>query len=73
MEYMEIRCPFTVSYQSKQDGEHKHKVCGKICVKVSAGSAGEAYCTRCNKTFDFEVSAYNGMVVNRVVAKQKVE
>lgn len=69
MQFIEIRCPFQVSYTSKATGQHKHKVCGKICVKVTAGSAGEAYCQRCNKTFEFEISPATETIKTKVIAR----
>ena len=68
MDYIEIRCPFLVEYISNATGQKKSKTCGKICVKVSAGSSGETYCTRCKKTFDFEISN-NERVQTKVIAK----
>ncbi len=67
-DYFEIRCPFLVEYTSTSTGQRKSKTCGKICVKVSAGSAGETYCTRCKRTFDFEISTTQD-VQTKIVAK----
>ncbi len=67
-DYIEIRCPFQIAYISNATGQQKTKTCGKICVKVSAGSAGETYCSRCKKTFDFEIST-NETISTRVIAK----
>jgi len=46
-----IRCPF------KKRGKHDNKIyiCNRVCVKVTAGSAGEAYCKECKLAFEFEV------------------
>jgi hypothetical protein len=68
MHFIEIRCPFQVSYTNKQ-GVHKHKVCGKLCVKVTAGSAGEAYCASCSKTFEFEISPATEIIKTKVIAR----
>jgi hypothetical protein len=47
----EIRCPF--ERLSKLDG--KLYACNSLCVKVTAGSAGEARCRKCHLNFEFEV------------------
>lgn len=47
----EIRCPF--NRLSKADG--KLYICNSLCVKVTAGSAGEARCRKCHLNFEFEV------------------
>jgi len=47
----EIRCPF--QRLGKKDG--KRYVCNSLCVKVTAGSAGEARCRKCRLNFEFEV------------------
>jgi hypothetical protein len=47
----EIRCPF--ERLSKADGT-LHR-CNSLCVKVTAGSAGEARCRKCHLNFEFEV------------------
>lgn len=46
-----IRCPF------KKRGRHDNKlyICNRVCVKVTPGSAGEAYCKECKLTFEFVV------------------
>lgn len=48
-----IRCPF------KKRGRHNTKlyICNRTCVKVTPGSAGEAYCKSCNLAFEFEVDS----------------
>ena len=48
---LEIRCPF--QRLSRQDG--KLYQCNSLCVKVTAGSAGEARCRKCHLNFEFEV------------------
>lgn len=55
-ELTSIRCPFIKEYTSKHTGKLVKKVCNKQCVKVQPGSRGEAYCSTCDKAFDFEVS-----------------
>ncbi len=49
----EIRCPF--ERLSKTDG--KLYPCNSMCVKVTAGSAGEARCRKCRLNFVFEVDS----------------
>ena len=49
----EIRCPF--QRLAKQDG--KLYTCNSLCVKVTAGSAGEARCRKCRLNFEFEVDS----------------
>lgn len=49
----EIRCPF--QRLAKKDG--KLYTCNSVCVKVTAGSAGEARCRKCHLTFEFEVDS----------------
>lgn len=50
---IDIRCPF------KKRGKHTNKmyICNRICVKVRAGSSGEAYCKSCGLSFEFEVDS----------------
>jgi phage FluMu protein Com len=67
-QYIEIRCPFQIAYISNTSGMRKTKTCGKICVKVTAGSAGETYCSRCKRTFDFEISS-NESISTKVIAR----
>jgi hypothetical protein len=52
-ELFEIRCPFP--RLSKKDG--KLYPCNSLCVKVTAGSAGEARCRKCGLNFVFEVDS----------------
>lgn len=47
----EIRCPF--QRLGKLDGELYS--CNSLCVKVTAGSSGEARCRKCHLNFEFEV------------------
>lgn len=49
---VEIRCPY--SRVSKKNGQTYP--CHKLCVKVEPGSRGEAFCTNCDKQFEFNVS-----------------
>lgn len=51
-----IRCPYSKTYMSKHTQKERTKICNKQCVKVKPGSSGEAYCSSCEKRFDFEVS-----------------
>lgn len=46
-----IRCPF------KKRGRHDNKIyiCNRVCVKVTPGSSGEAYCKECKMAFEFFV------------------
>jgi uncharacterized Zn-finger protein len=46
-----IRCPFN---RTTKTG--KTIPCGHPSVRVRAGSSGEAYCTRCKRTYEFDVS-----------------
>lgn len=46
-----IRCPF--QRLGKSDG--KLYSCNSLCVKVAAGSSGEARCRKCHLNFEFEV------------------
>lgn len=52
---LSIRCPFVKTYISKHTGKERSKECNKQCVKVKPGSSGEAYCSSCDKRFDFKV------------------
>jgi len=45
-----IRCPFKV-----RGRYNKIYICNRVCIKVTPGSAGEAYCKFCKMTFEFEV------------------
>jgi uncharacterized Zn-finger protein len=47
-----IRCPFN---RTTKTG--KTIPCGHPSVKVRPGSSGEAYCTRCKRTYEFDVWA----------------
>lgn len=51
-ELIEVRCPLI--RVSKSDG--KKRLCDNLVVKNRPGSSGEAYCWRCDKRFDYEVS-----------------
>jgi uncharacterized Zn-finger protein len=46
-----IRCPFN---RTTKTG--KTIPCGHPSVRVRAGSSGEAYCTRCKRTYEFDVA-----------------
>lgn len=46
-----VKCPF--SNISKYD--NRVYPCKKLCIKVNAGSSGEAFCARCKRTFLFEI------------------
>lgn len=56
---LSIRCPFKKTYVSKHTGKERSKICNKQCVKVRPGSNGEAYCSSCDKRFEFEVPRDN--------------
>lgn len=60
---LSIRCPFTKTYISKHTGKERSKECNKQCVKVNPGSSGEAYCSSCDKRFDFKVPEHNSDVI----------
>lgn len=70
---VEIRCP-------KQNYIEKYKktlVCNWLCVRVSPGSSGEAFCIQCKRrtgdgTFLFEISEdYEPPVIERNQIKVK--
>ena len=46
---LEVRCP----YERMSKSESKLYKCNSLCVKVSAGSAGEARCRKCGLNFLF--------------------
>lgn len=48
----EIRCPF-----QRLNKEGKLYPCNSLCVRVTAGSTGEARCRKCHLTFEFEVDS----------------
>lgn len=52
---IDVRCPF--DKRSKTD--NKMYSCNKLVVRVYAGSSGEAYCSVCKLSFDFEVDGQN--------------
>lgn len=62
----EIRCPF--QRLSKADG--KLYTCNSLCVKVYAGSGGEARCRKCHLNFEFAVDnrarSITGVRVKRI-------
>lgn len=49
---IDIRCPF--KYTSKRDG--KIYTCNHLCFKVYPGSSGQAWCSKCQLAFEFEVN-----------------
>lgn len=51
---VEVRCPF--EKESKTESNTVYK-CNRICVKVTPGSAGEARCRSCHKSFEFDVDS----------------
>lgn len=46
----DVRCPF-----DKKGNDGKIYSCNKLVIRVYPGSSGEAYCSVCKLTFDFEV------------------
>ena len=48
---LEVRCPY--ERISKSDG--KLYKCNSLCVRVTAGSAGEARCRKCGLNFIFTI------------------
>jgi hypothetical protein len=46
---LEVRCP----YERISKSDQKLYKCNSLCVKVSAGSAGEARCRKCGLNFLF--------------------
>lgn len=72
---IEVRCPLTVVSKSNA----KQYPCNHLCVRVEAGSRGEAFCPRCKLSFGFEVDGgsshrYQSRAVAQTdyVVKQKV-
>lgn len=61
---LEIRCPY--ERISKKDG--KLYKCNNLCVRVTAGSAGEARCRKCGLNFLF-VTDVNAQVQTGVRAE----
>lgn len=57
---IEVRCPL------KRNGA---KQCNRLCIKVTAGSSGEAYCPKCDQRFNFQVDDYRTFNVNMSTAK----
>lgn len=52
MELIEIRCP--LKYKDKLTD--KLKICNRLCVKVYPPGSGEAYCSSCKMTFEYEIN-----------------
>lgn len=48
---LEVRCP----YERMSKSDLKVYKCNSLCVKVTAGSAGEARCRKCGSNFLFGV------------------
>jgi hypothetical protein len=48
---LEVRCP----YERISKSDQKLYKCNSLCVKVTAGSAGEARCRKCGLNFLFGV------------------
>lgn len=63
----EIRCPLKV--RSKKNNNIYD--CNQLCVRVYAGSGGEAWCSRCKVAFGFGVESNN--TVQRSIKVQKME
>lgn len=58
---VEVRCPL-------KRPDRSNKTCNRLCVRVSPGSSGQAYCPRHDVTFDFEVddsSTFNAIIIDR--------
>lgn len=49
----EVRCP----YQRLGRTDGKLYTCNSLCVKVTAGSAGESRCRKCRLNFIFEIDS----------------
>lgn len=49
-DWVEIRCPFRTT--TKRGMTY---ICNRLCVKVSPGSSGEAFCGSCKLPFEFEI------------------
>ena len=64
MELIEVRCP--LKYKDKLTDQIRS--CNRLCVKVYAPGRGEAYCTACKKTFEFEI---NEQAFMRISVKAK--
>lgn len=50
-ELLEVRCP----YERISKSDEKLYKCNSLCVKVTAGSAGEARCRKCGLNFLFSI------------------
>lgn len=61
MQLVDVRCPLP-----RADGSDK--ACNRLCVRVTAGSAGQAHCPRHDKTFDFQIDdhkSFDGIIRDR--------
>lgn len=63
-EFIEVRCPFRAT--TKRGMTY---ICSRLCVKVSPGSSGEAFCSSCKLTFEFEIRQ-DDSVTHRVRVKK---
>lgn len=48
---IDVRCPM-------ERGDGSGKPCNRLCVRVKAGSSGQAHCPRHDKAFEFEVDDF---------------
>lgn len=62
---VEIRCP---QFKKSKSDDQLYK-CNRVCVKVTAGSAGEARCRSCHLSFEFEVDSQAQMTTGIRVKK----
>jgi hypothetical protein len=58
---IEIRCPYDVT--SKKNG--RDYPCNRLCVKVSAGAQGEAWCSSCKRGFEFAVNGQMKAIISQ--------
>lgn len=62
---VDVRCP--LDYKSKRDS--RIYKCNHLCVKVYPGSAGQAWCSKCQVSFEFEVTDQNKAITAIKVQK----
>lgn len=68
MELTSIRCPF----QTK-DKYGNLINCKNLCVRVSSGSSGEAWCHKCHLKFNFEVDSQSNYKAKVVVQRENIK
>lgn len=53
---VDVRCPMPSKRNAKES-------CNKLCVRVTPGSSGTAYCSRHDSSFDFQVDDHHSFDV----------